>query len=199
MQQFCRSIAAIHSVDEMRALTPDEIQTALSRLQPGLDRYLWLQHHVRLRDVSTDEEFQRCFCRFYRVRRDFQWRPVYFGLLESSKVRGIDFPAALREINRRTHRIEASFASKLVATLDPTRPVIDQFVLHCFGLRLPTFGTVDREAKTVAVYDQLCAQYETFMHSPTAAIILERFEDQYPGSNVTPLKKLDLVLWQIRP
>src|SRR5580692_11294340 len=132
----------------MRDLTTYEIQTALGRLEHGLDRYVWLQRHVRLCDVSANEEFQRCFSAFYRVRRNFQWRSVYFSELESSKVKGIDFPEALKEINGRTGRIEASFASKLVATLDPSKPVIDKFVLEHFELRIPRWGLKDREAKT---------------------------------------------------
>ena len=183
----------------MRALTPGEIQTALDRLNTGLDRYLWLQNRVRACDVSTNEEFQRCFSGFYRVRRNSQWRSVYYGLLESSKVKGIDFPEALKEINRRTHRVEASFASKLVATLDPSKPVIDKFVLEYFELHLPRWGLSDREAKTIDLYHDLCDKYSAFIQNPTGKMIQELFDGRYPNSEISELKKIDLVLWQIRP
>jgi hypothetical protein len=183
----------------MRAVTKDEIQIALSRLERRLESYLWLQRHVRSRDVNTNEEFQRCFSGFYRVRRDSQWRSVYFGLLESSKVNGIDFPEALNEINHRTGRIEASFASKLVATLDASKPVIDKFVLEHFELRLPRWGLSDRETKTIGLYYDLCDKYTAFIQSPTGKMIRELFDGRYPFSEVSELKKIDLVLWQIRP
>jgi hypothetical protein len=183
----------------MRALTPDKIQTALNRLETGLDRYLWLQCRVRSCDVDKDVEFQRCFSGFYRVRRDSRWRSEYFGLLESSKVKGIDFPEALKEINRLTGRIEASFASKLVATLDPSKPVIDKFVMQHFELRLPRWGSSDREAKTMDLYYDLCDKYHTFIQSPTGKMIQELFESRYPNPDISELKKIDLVLWQIRP
>jgi hypothetical protein len=64
----------------------------------------------------------------------------FFALLESSKLNGIGFPEALREIHHRCGMVEASFASKLVATLDPSKPVIDKFVLEYFAMRLPTTG-----------------------------------------------------------
>ena len=96
----------------MRTLTKAEIQNALGRLEHGLERYLWLQRHVRLCDVSTNEDFQRSFSGFYRVRRSSQWRSAFFSLLESAKAKRIDFPEALKEINRRTGRVEASFARK---------------------------------------------------------------------------------------
>jgi hypothetical protein len=185
-------------METMRALTPDEIQTALIRLEAGLDRYLWLQDHLRLCDINTNQEFQRCFSGFYRVRRDSQWRFVYFALLESAKAKGIDFPEALREINCRTGRIEASFASKLVATLDPSKPVIDKFVLQYFELRLPRWGLSDREAKTIEVYCELCDRYRTFIQSPTGKMIRKLFDSRYPSADLNELKKVDLVLWQIR-
>jgi hypothetical protein len=183
----------------LRELAAEEIRRALTQLESGLASYRWLQERVRRCDVTSDAEFQKHYNAFYRVRRNHHWRQFYFGLLESAKTTGIDFPTALRRINEGTQRIEASFASKVVATLDSTKPVIDRFVLQYFELRLPTSGAVDREAKTVAVYKQLCAKSEEFMHSPTGTMILELFESRYPGSNITPLKKLDLVLWQIRP
>jgi hypothetical protein len=183
---------------EMRALTPDEIQTALKRLETALDLYVWLQRNTRLCDVRTNEDFQRRYCRFYRVRRDSRWRSVYFDLLESSKLKGIDFPEALQEINRHTHRLEASFASKLVATLDPSKPVIDRFVLEYFELRLPRWGLSDREPKTIGLYYDLCDKYRTLMQSPTGTMIRELFESQYPNLEISALKKIDLVLWKTR-
>jgi hypothetical protein len=183
----------------MRVLTPDEIQTGLGRLEHGLDRYVWLQRQVRLCDVSVDEDFQTRFSGFYRVRRDAQWRSVYFRLLETSKVKGIDFPQALKEINGRTGTIEASFASKLVATLDSSKPVIDKFVLEHFELHLPRWGLSDRQNKTIDLYYDLCDRYSVFVQSPTGKMIRELFDSRYPCSEISELKKIDLVLWQIRP
>jgi hypothetical protein len=111
-----------------RALAMDEIQTALGRLGSGIDRYLWLQRNLGLCNVSTSAQFQTRFNGFYRVRRGLPWRSGYFDLMESAKATGIGFPDALQEINRRTGRIEASFASKLAATLDPSKPVVDNVV-----------------------------------------------------------------------
>jgi hypothetical protein len=186
-------------MEGMRVATRDEIEIALTKLKKKLTTYLWLQRRVRSCDLGKDEEFQRHFSGFYKVRRNSQWRSVYFGVLESSKVKGIDFPEALKEINRLTGRIEASFASKLVATLDPSKPVIDKFVMQHFELRLPRWGSSDREAKTMDLYYDLCDKYHTFIQSPTGKMIQELFESRYPNPDISELKKIDLVLWQIRP
>jgi len=182
----------------MRTLTSEEVQIALGKLKNGLGRYVWLQDHIGLCDVSTNEHFQRRFNGFYRVRRGLLWRTAYYGLMESAKATGIDFPDALKEIYRRTGRIEASFSSKLVATVDQSKPVIDRFVLANFELRLPRWGLLERESETIDVYRKLCAAYGDFIEGPIGTMMRQRFEREYPNSGISELKKIDLVLWQIR-
>jgi hypothetical protein len=184
--------------EEMRVVTHCEINAALDRLKTGVERYIWLQRRVELCDVSTDDLFQTRFDAFYKVRRNSSWRAEYFSLMESAKATGIDFPEALTEISRRTDRIEASFASKLVATLSPSTPVIDKFVLKNFGLKLPTSASSGRRSRTIDVYKALCRAYEDLLRTETGATILECFDRRFPASGITELKKVDLVLWQIR-
>jgi len=176
-----------------------EIQKALERLADGLGRYQWLQAKVLKCNVTTDREFQRRFTAFYRVRRNSEWRREFFALMESSKSGGINFSEALQAIHRSTGRIEASFASKLVATLDPSKPVIDKFVLRCFKLRLPNWGLADREENTIELYGKLCLKYDGFMTSPDGVKIRNMFDERYPNAKIMDIKKIDLVLWQIRP
>jgi hypothetical protein len=176
-----------------------EIQKALERLADGLGRYQWLQARVLKCNVTTDREFQRRFTAFYRVRRNSEWRREFFALMENSKSGGTNFSEALQAIQCSTGRIEASFASKLVATLDPSKPVIDKFVLRCFKLRLPNWGFADREENTIDLYGQLCLKYDGFMASPDGVKIRNMFDERYPNAKIMDIKKIDLVLWQIRP
>jgi hypothetical protein len=97
----------------------EQIDSALERVKVGLDRYWWIQQRVFKCDVSIDLEFQRRFAGFYRVRRALAWRTAFFSLMERAKRTRIEFSDALGEIRSRSDRIESSFASKLVATLDP--------------------------------------------------------------------------------
>ena len=149
--------------------------------------------------MSTDGEFQKRFNGFYRVRRGVSWRAEYFALMESAKTCGISFSEAINEIRNRTGRVEASFASKLVATLDPSKPVIDKFVLLQFELRLPHPASPDRVSEAVRLYGDLCDRYRDLIPSPTGTMIRELFDRQFPASGLTDLKMIDLVLWQIRP
>jgi hypothetical protein len=98
-----------------------------------------------------------------------------------------------------TGRVEASFASKLVATLEPDQPVIDKYLLLHFGLSLPTRTSRNRIENTVEVYEQLCRAYQPFISSTTGSLIRRLFDEEYPDSPIAKLKKIDFVLWQIRP
>jgi hypothetical protein len=79
-----------------------------------------------------------------------------------------------------------------------TTPVIDRFVLQNFELKLPRWGLPDRESKIVDLYRALCHEYQEFRKGATGELILEIFDRRFPSSGVTELKKIDLVLWQIR-
>ncbi len=179
-------------------LSEMEIEAAVGRIGDGLRKYLWLQAEVGRRDVSHDAVFQGRFNGFYRVRRNADWRERYFRLMEESKAGGVRFTHVLRTLHAATGQYEASFASKLVATLDPTQPVIDRFVLENFDLRLPYPYQKDRERRILQVHAELCAKYEALLASDVGRLISQKVEEGYPGTGISDLKKVDLVLWQHR-
>lgn len=182
----------------MIELTEQQVDEALGKIQEGLRKYCWIQANFQKCDVSKDYGFQTRFNDFYKVRRGTEWRSCYYRLMQNAKQDGITFSKALHALADQTSRIEASFTSKLVATLDPIKPIIDRFVLGNFGLRLPSHNAPNRESKTVDIYNQLCSSYETLMSSCSGRMICHKFEQQYPLADITNLKKIDLILWQIR-
>ena len=179
-------------------LSREEILSALGKLEPGLSRYCWIQEHVATCDVTKDAEFQKRFNGFYRVRRGPSWRSSYYALMHAAKEREILFPEVLARLHQATGMVEASFASKLVATLDPAKPVIDSVVLSHFGLRLPHLHAIDRQARVVGIYRSLSEAHAELAAAPVARMIRDLFDQEFPNTNLTPLKKVDLVLWQIR-
>jgi len=50
----------------------------------------------------------------------------------------------------------------------------------------------------VRLYDELRDGYRDFIPSPTGTLICSLFDNRFPGSGLTDLKKIDLVLWQLR-
>jgi hypothetical protein len=93
---------------------------------------------------------------------------------------------------------EASFASKLTASVEPTLPVIDAFVLKNMGLRLPAPTSRDRLRAIVDTHRRVADGYARLLASDDGRAAVASFDAAYPDTGLTDLKKLDLVLWQIR-
>jgi hypothetical protein len=175
------------------------IDQALPRVAEGLRKYCALQATLATTDVAHDRGYQTAFNAFYRVRRGAAWRSAFFALLQQEKSRRQPFAKVLRALHAATGRVEASFASKLAATVDPDKPVIDSFVLKNVGLRLPPPGAIDVRLKKVEeLHERLGSEYAEFLDAETGRYLVERFEASYPARPVTRVKMLDLVLWQTR-
>lgn len=179
-------------------LTKDAIDAALIRMARYLDAYLWLQAHRDACDVRSDASFRKRFNAFYKVRRGRDWQDKFFDLLERRKGRASSFAELLDALHRATGRYEASFASKLLATIDPNMPVIDSIVLRNLDVRLPAYGSDCRRSRIVELHGRLLASLNGFLKTDVGRYLVERFRAAYPDADVTEVKMLDLVLWQTR-
>jgi hypothetical protein len=156
-------------------LTLHQVDSALPRVSVGLGNYIWFQHEFRIRDVASDVEFQKRFGGFYQVRRSSTWRAAFFQILERAKSSPVSFGKALTAVHEATGRVEASFASKLVATLDPGQPVIDSVVLKNLGLKLPPVATADRFTQIQALHQRLADLYSEYLASESGRELVRRF------------------------
>ncbi len=95
-------------------------------------------------------------------------------------------------------RIEASFSSKLVATINPNKPIWDEFVLKNLGIKKPTTYSKNRIEKTIEIYMGIEGFYANFMKSNECQALLVEFDSHFPNTNLTQTKKVDLLLWQTR-
>ncbi len=183
----------------MITLNHSLVDSALPRIAVGLAKYEWLQKALRGTNVSNNRQFQRRFNGFYRVRRDSDWQKAFYELLEREKAQPRPFAAMLHELHDRTGRIEASYASKLLATVDPRYPVIDAIVLDNVGLRLKRHGPEsERLEAAAAVHRELERLFAGWLAAEPGQYLEAQFRRCYPQAQVTPVKMLDLVLWQTR-
>jgi hypothetical protein len=179
-------------------LNEETIDAALSRLTPYLNAYLWLQTHRDVCDVRTDASFRKRFNAFYKVRRGSDWQDKFYELLERRKGRASSFAEVLDALHSATGRYEASFASKLLATIDPDMPVIDSIVLRNLDVRLPAYGSDRRRGRIVELHGRLLSSLTVFLKTDVGRYLVRRFRATYPEADVTEIKMLDLVLWQTR-
>ena len=153
-------------------------------------------------DVTSDRDFRSDFKSFYRVRRGEEWCESFFSILECEKNNPVpSFREVLAEIHDRTGRIEASFSSKLVATIDADRPVWDRHVLANLGLK-PPYSSMDtrrRLDRCSELYSKILKWMSTAIQQDSFAEWRRRFDGAFPQfKHVTDIKKLDLFLWQFR-
>ena len=177
-----------------------KIIAAIDKARPGITRYLEIMERFSLTDVSQDEDFQRLFNGFYRIqRRQKDWYEKYYGYMESVKVHQPSFGDALRHLHTILERCEASFCSKLVATINPECPVWDKYVLANAGLTRPPYTSPNKVSLSIDCYGRLQKWYEEFLPSTEGKLMIDLFRENVTHhEKITDIKKVDFVLWQIR-
>jgi hypothetical protein len=175
-----------------------QIAAALPRIETGLNKYMWLQANRDTIDIRLDTQYKKKFNHFYRVRRGTEWQDHFYALLENKKGKPVQFSEVLNALHKATNRYEASFASKLLATIDPSMPVIDSIVLRNLKLKLPAWNSKDRLARICELHSALVVDFNEFLSAEKGKYLVRQFHAMYPGADVTDIKILDLVLWQTR-
>lgn len=176
-----------------------KVHELLTEMGPSVDKYCAIMDHVHQTNVARDSIFQRNYNGYYRVRqRAPEFYAAYYGLMELRKGSGVTFEETLWHLYEQLGRVEASFSSKLVATLNPERPIWDEYVLKNLGLKRPSSSCRNRLEQTVKLYDAIGRWYTEFLQTDQAREIIELFDSVYPGRPVTNLKKIDFLLWKTR-
>lgn len=179
-------------------LSTAQIDAALPKVKAGLEKYLWLQRKASTDLFAEDDEFRRRYNHFYRVRRGAAWRCAYYGIMARAKHEQLQFQVVLYLLLQATGRHEASYASKLVATFQASKPVIDSVVLNNLGLRLPGPTTPNRVLNICNIYHELEHLFAAYLQTNDGKYLIQEFNRIYPNTNTTDEKKLDFVLWQTR-
>jgi len=167
----------------------------------GLDSYgevMRLYHESE--NLERDDVFHRRFNWFYRVRRSkVKWQPHFFHIFEElrSGKRALDFRAVLATMRGKGGFIDASFVSKMFATVDPSLPIIDQNVLLNTGLGQIKGGGDVKFENAVKKYEDLKTWVYTHLDSVEGRDEIRIFDEVFPScaKSVSDVKKLDCLLW----
>jgi len=183
-------------------MTQEEIKAAIKEASKGILKYIEIMGVLGKVNVSECLIFQKLYKGFYRVRRNDEWCKVYFSHLENNKVNNdISFDNVLDYISEKTGRCEASFSSKLVATINPNKPIWDRWIIQNTGHRAPLSADKNKIALTKAAYRSIENWYDGFLKSDDGKLYVQTFNKILPKDivdRITDLKKVDFILWQIR-
>ena len=169
----------------------------------GLATYLRLQDKIR--SGNFDEEFQKTWCRFYGVTsRSANWKKDFFAVFsECKKEKNLTLETVLRKLNGRENTgkfFELSFATKMLAGLNDSKPIIDKFVKRYFSLNLMNRGSfVERLPNALKQYAELEERYKDFFETDEAKTVLHFFDSKFPiyAPSISSVKKIDfLIYWK---
>jgi len=118
--------------------------------------------------------------------------------MEANKARtGITFAEILAHLSAIQGSVEASFASKMLSIINPEMPVLDSMVLYKLGLKKPSPKSPSRMDETVVVYHKICEWYTNFFGKEDFTKWIALFDEHFPNSGISDVKKVDFVLWQM--
>jgi len=179
----------------------DSTDTNWEKVGTGLQKYLSIMKLVKNTNIRTNAEFQKRFNGFYRIRqRPRLFYDLLYEYLEANKNRTVSFEQTLNFFYQKLGRFEPSFSSKIVATINPNYPVWDSAVLRNLNLKIPGYN-LDKKirfTKIVKTYDNIMGWYSDFLKTKQAQDMIWLFDNNMGDTNITDIKKIDLILWQTR-
>ena len=172
----------------------------LNIITKDLDKYLKIMSLVNNTNVFKDNDFRRLFCGYYKLRQKTKYfYDVFFEYMENSKNKIPMFDTALRYFYEKTGEVHYSFCSKLIATLDSSSPILDQYVLrHCgFAIMDSTVIPDKRIEYYTNVYYTIASEYESALeNSISIKEFIKNFNSSYPQyASLSNVKKLDCLLF----
>lgn len=177
----------------------DALKKNIKNIEPSLRKYIKIMDLIYKVDVSKNAAFQKLYNGYYRVRqRKPEFYSKYYSFMESNKDKGVSFRDTVLHLYREFGWIEASFSSKLVATINPDMPIWDSVILGHLHLHKPQYTSRDRINKTIDIYGRICDWYQEFLHSSDGMHMIKTFDRAYPHTGISPVKKIDFILWQTR-
>jgi hypothetical protein len=140
------------------------------------------------------------FVTFYKLRLQkahadqlYRYLLRYMGRQTTPRISSV-----LAAIKRISGTIELANASKVIASLDRTKPVYDSVVRKHLGLSHPA-GDM---RKAIAIYQQLRERIAVLGKQTKIRAALRDFDRAFPqfrgGRFLSKTKKLDLLLWQMK-
>ena len=137
-------------------------------LEEALSRSLGLPRYIEIMAGNPDKsEFQRMFNGYYKVRRNENWQKEYYAIFTEDKKNpeNYTFERILRKLHEKTRMIEASFSSKMLATIDPSKPIWDQYVLKNLGLQLKGKDAESKLKNAIDLYSKIEDWYNSYLNS----------------------------------
>lgn len=173
------------------------LKIALAENGFGLPKYEFILDCAKNGKIRIlDEEFQRSFNGYYKIRRDSEWRKVFYQLFADivtiEDKNNIKFDDILRKLYRKLNKIEFSFASKMLATVNPNKPIWDSQVRDFLGIKT----NINSVEIAISVYNELEKAYGDYLKTQNARDNIKLFKNTIPEYDwISDTKIIDFMIW----
>lgn len=180
--------------------------TILTGLDESIAVYNFLQARFQQKeDVTKDLLFQFVFRSFYRLDNAGlgpKFKTKYFELMEKFRDSSpFDFASVLYPLYhiktlRNKKSFQFSFATKMLSTINPQRPVYDREVARMFGYsQLPGGEFADKLKIYSDRYQNIEDSYRQILSDNLLPATFSAFDEAFPQHNLSDVKRLDFIFW----
>jgi len=120
---------------------------------------------------------------------------IYFNYMENNKNGGINFEDIIKYMYDKTNTMQPSFASKLLHTINPSKPILDSRVQY--HLKLKTIQSQNTIPKIFKYYEELVSLYDEYLKTQNATDVINIFDEIHKNTNLTAIKKIDNAIWSL--
>ena len=148
--------------------------------------------------ISNNEKFKHKYKLFYKMYLAPSFSPEFYDkyfkyLEENYENKNLKFEDVLNHISNLSNRVETSFSSKLLATINPDRAIWNKKIRN--KLNIKDAKTID---DAIILYKELEDKVKNYEYTNEYIEIFdETFKNILPIEKITPIKKIDFVLWSL--
>lgn len=182
------------------------------KIKEGIEKYLKIKDLYPKTNFNVNSDFAKAFGAFYLVRRNEAWRKMFFDLFKEMREEPdkADFETILKELNSRLTKlkgsvrstVEASFASKMLHTIDNDSPIWDRKVIDFLVKK----GDIERpKPYGVNPTDLMKDRIEKFQklkewykNKSNIQPLVDFFNQNYKtdrSDEISDVKKADFIIW----
>lgn len=176
-----------------------------------MDLYNQIMDNIKTQNVSNNEKFQKVYNKYYglNVSTDDTYKEKYYQYMEEIKnKKDISYEKVIRSLKEKTGRVDYSFASKLLHTINQEMPILDKHLMRLLGFALKERGTDDeRIAYYIDVHKTVKEEYDMIRNNYSSGMVpnkaiykaLKEFDNVYSNNkNLSVAKKIDCILFRMR-
>jgi Fe2+ transport system protein B len=193
------------AVDRIAENIDEKQDIILSNLTPeSVAVYSFLKDEYAKGDILHNLVFQFAFRSYYRMDGaglSDELKHRFFELMAKKQTNLETILSELHKIPtlKGKNTMQFSFATKLMHTIDNSKPIFDSKIAHVTKIR-PKASDEDTKIRScVEAYESLEKLYETLDKDPKIKGVISKFRSRFSvdEKNVSDTKVLDFLLWSL--